>query len=178
MSIQTISLAGASRMMIEVQIDKEKRRIRIRFADGCAGWIPAGDIEQVSPQVLLDLDRVNLPNPYEIIIGTEEGGTIELPWDFIRGYCDPHFQEREREQAQDGRTRLGERIRRFRQRSGWTQADLAKRAGMGRVTLSRLESGVHSPRYRTLVSLAKALEVSITELLADRPLDDKGEPYS
>ncbi len=167
MSVETINLASASRMMIEVQIDKEKRRIRIRFADGRAGWIPIGNIEQAGPPVRLDLNRVDLPNPYEIIIGTEEGGTIEVPWDFARGYCDPRFEEREREQARQGQAQLGERIRQFRQRAGLTQEELTKRAGIGRVTLSRLESGDHSPRYRTLVALAKALGVSVTDLLVD-----------
>ena len=167
MSIQTVSLQSASQMMIEVQIDREKHRIHIQFADGQTGWIPIGDIEQAAPPVRLDLDRVDLPNPYEIIIGTEEGGTIEVPWDFARSYCDPHFQERELDQAHRGRGHLGERIRRFRRRAGWTQEELAKRAGMGRVTLSRLESGDQSPRYRTLVALAKALGVSVSDLLLD-----------
>lgn len=168
MSIQTVSLASASRMMIEVQIDREKRRIRIQFADGRAGWIPVADIEQADPPVRLDLDRVEMPNPYEIVIGTEEGGTIEVSWDFARGYCDPSFQEREREQAQRGQAHLGGRIRQFRERAGWTQEELAGRAGIGRVTLSRLESGGHSPRYQTLVALAKALGVSVTDLLIDK----------
>ncbi len=167
MSIQTVSLQSASQMMIEVQIDREKHRIHIQFADGQTGWIPIDDIEQAGPPVRLDLDRVDLPNPYEIIIGTEEGDTIEVPWDFARSYCDPHFQEKELEQAHRGRAHLGERIRRFRQRVGWTQEELAKRAGMGRVTLSRLESGDQSPRYRTLVALAKALGVSVSDLLVD-----------
>lgn len=167
MSIQTVSLKSAIRMMVEVQIDREKRRIHIRFADGQAGWVPIGDIEQAGSPVRLDVDRVDLPNPYEITIGTKEGGAIEVPWDFARSYCDPHFQERELEQAHRGRVHLGERIRRFRQRVGWTQEELAKRAGMGRVTLSRLESGDQSPRYSTLVALAKALGVSITDLLVD-----------
>jgi DNA-binding XRE family transcriptional regulator len=52
--------------------------------------------------------------------------------------------------------------------AGLTQEELTKRAGIGRVTLSRLESGDHSPRYRILVALAKALGVSVTDLLVDR----------
>jgi DNA-binding XRE family transcriptional regulator len=174
MSIQTVSLESASRMMVEIQIDREKRRIRVQFADGRAGWIPAADIERPGPRVRLDLNRVNLPNPYEIIIDTEEGGAIEVPWDFARSYCDPHFEERERAQARRGRARLGERIRQLRQRAGWTQEELAERAGIGRVTLSRLEGGDRSPRYRTLVALAKALGVSVTDLLVDRAPDDRG----
>jgi len=168
MGIQTVSLESASRMMIEVQIDREKRRIRVRFADRRAGWIPVADIEQAGPPVRLDLNRVELPNPYEIVIGTEEGGTIEVPWDFARAYCDPQFQEREREQARQGQAQLGERIRQLRRQAGLTQKELAERSGIGRVTLSRLESGDHSPRYRTLVALAEALGVSVTDLLVDR----------
>jgi len=168
MSVQTISLASASRMMIEVQIDMEKRRIHVQFADGHTGWIPVSDIEQAGPPVQLDLNQVELSNPYEIVISTEEGGTIEVPWDFARGYCDPQFQQREREQARQGQAHLGERIRQFRRQAGWTQGEFARRANIGRITLSRLESGDHSPRYRTLVALAKALGVSVTDLLIDK----------
>lgn len=168
MGIQTISLESASRIMTEVQIDRENRRIRVRFADGQAGWIPVTEIEQAGPPVRLNLNRVELPNPYEIIIGTEEGRTIEVPWDFARGYCDPQFQEREREQARQGQAQLGERIRKLRKQAGLTQKELAERSGIGRVTLSRLERGDHSPRYGTLVALAEALGVSVTDLLVDR----------
>ena len=52
-----------------------------------------------------------------------------------------------------------------------TQAALAKRAGLSRVALGRIERGGVLPRARTLTALAKALDVPVRDLVAPvRPL--------
>jgi DNA-binding XRE family transcriptional regulator len=42
-------------------------------------------------------------------------------------------------------------------RHGWTQTELARRAGVRLETISRLESGKHVPRRETLLKLDRAL---------------------
>ncbi|MFM9105416.1 MAG: ATP-binding protein [Chloroflexota bacterium] len=55
---------------------------------------------------------------------------------------------------------FGERLRTLRLRAGMTQAELAARAGLGRRTVNRLESGDSpSPQAATLRLLAKALRL-------------------
>jgi transcriptional regulator with XRE-family HTH domain len=61
---------------------------------------------------------------------------------------------------------LGKRIRYIREAEGMTQSELAATAGIGRVTEVRIENGEQSPRYATLVAIAKALRHSIANLLA------------
>ena len=46
-----------------------------------------------------------------------------------------------------------------------TQEQLATAAGIGRVTLVRIENGERSPRYETLVALGGALGRPVGELL-------------
>ncbi len=46
-----------------------------------------------------------------------------------------------------------------------TQAELAKRAGLTRGYIARLETGRHDPALSTLEKLAKALRVSVARLL-------------
>lgn len=53
----------------------------------------------------------------------------------------------------------GERIRAERQRRGWAQEDLARRAGVSRTTVSELEGG-HSRATTRLLDIAKALNVT------------------
>jgi DNA-binding XRE family transcriptional regulator len=54
---------------------------------------------------------------------------------------------------------LARNVRQLRLAVGLTQTALAKRSGMNRSYLSRLESGRHNPTLATLERLAKSLEV-------------------
>ena len=65
-----------------------------------------------------------------------------------------------------GRQSIGVKIRQLRESAGLTQEALAQAAGIGRVTLVRIEKGEQSPRYETLVALARALGQPIQELVA------------
>lgn len=57
-------------------------------------------------------------------------------------------------------------IRELRQKKGWTQTELARRAGVKQGVLSDIESGkTKHPRIDTLAAIAFALGVRIEELL-------------
>ena len=56
-------------------------------------------------------------------------------------------------------------LKRLRERRGMTQEQLAKRAGTGRVTVARLETGTRRPGIDLAEALAQALRVRVTELL-------------
>ena len=55
----------------------------------------------------------------------------------------------------------------MRRASEATQAALASGAGIGRITLSRIERGEQAPRYATLAAIAASLGTSIGSLSAD-----------
>lgn len=57
--------------------------------------------------------------------------------------------------------RLGEQVRQAREARGWTQSELAKRAGMKQNAISRFEAGDGVPTIQTLDRLAGALEVKL-----------------
>jgi len=59
-------------------------------------------------------------------------------------------------------------VKRLRNARGWTQAGLAKRAKVARVSIARLETSptTRRPELRTIERLAKALGVPVGELLA------------
>jgi transcriptional regulator with XRE-family HTH domain len=60
-----------------------------------------------------------------------------------------------------------ETIRLWRRRKGWTQADLAREAGVHLETISGIEAGRHEPRPSTLQKLAGALGVEVEKLFDD-----------
>jgi len=63
--------------------------------------------------------------------------------------------------------RFGKQLQRLRTRRGLTQEQLAVKAGLVRVYVTKLEQGEHDPTLTMLVRLAKALRVSVSELLGE-----------
>lgn len=61
---------------------------------------------------------------------------------------------------------LGSRIRELRKAKGWRQIDLAQQSGIHEVHISNLERGVREVGLRHLVTLAKALDVPLPELVS------------
>ncbi len=64
------------------------------------------------------------------------------------------------------------RLRTLRQARGWTLDDLAARAHVGASTISRIETGQRRLAVDQLVTLARALGVTVDELLVDEDGDD------
>jgi putative transcriptional regulator len=57
------------------------------------------------------------------------------------------------------------RLKRLRNAKGWSQATLAKKLGVTREYLARLEGGQHDPPLSTVERLAKILGVRTAKLL-------------
>jgi transcriptional regulator with XRE-family HTH domain len=69
--------------------------------------------------------------------------------------------------SQPHRRVLGATIRARRTKSGWSQEKLAEKAGLSTVFISRVERGVESPSFDSLVKIAKALRVRVRALVND-----------
>ena len=59
-------------------------------------------------------------------------------------------------------------IKKLRKHANLTQEQLAQELSLKRSTIAKWETGVTSPRFRTLPALAKALDVTYDELLKDK----------
>ncbi len=153
-------VVGAERMIIQAQIVKDG--IEVRFADGATGVIPWEDLKLSGRP-----SSIALPNPYTLIVVLKDGETEEIPWDYVRHYVDPTYQAREEQIAHEGRRVLGRRIKSMRLQAGLSQEQLAKRSGISRVTLARLELGEHSPRMDTLRAIARGLGCDVKKFLLD-----------
>jgi transcriptional regulator with XRE-family HTH domain len=61
---------------------------------------------------------------------------------------------------------LKDKLKELRATKGWTQSDLAKSAKVPFRSVQNWEYGIREPRLAALKSLAKALGVTVDELLA------------
>ena len=159
--MSTVRVVNAERMMIAVTPSADG--IDASFADGFSGMVPFADIPEIVDRS--QLRDVELPNPYEVILTTIQNERVELPWDFVRHYCDHTYRPRMEMITAEGRQVLGARIRTFREAAGFTQDALARAAGIGRATMIRLENGKHMPKLTTLRAIAQALDRQVEDLL-------------
>jgi DNA-binding XRE family transcriptional regulator len=68
--------------------------------------------------------------------------------------------------AIDG-VKLGRRVRELRLAAGLTQAELARRTGIHRPNIARVEAGRHTPSLETLARLAQAIGVPTKRVIGD-----------
>ena len=64
-------------------------------------------------------------------------------------------------------TRIGLRVRAFRQAKGLTQAEVAERADCSLDAISSFERGKYIPSLATAVAVARALEIPLAELVGE-----------
>ena len=69
-------------------------------------------------------------------------------------------------------TVVRERLKYHRQYQGFTQAGLAKAAGLTGPYISQLESGSRVPRIEVLIALAEALRITMVEFFLPVPRRD------
>ena len=67
---------------------------------------------------------------------------------------------------------LGERVRQLRQARSWTLEEAARRAGLARSTLSKIENGQMSPTFDAVQKLAHGLGIDVPQLFT-APVTDR-----
>jgi transcriptional regulator with XRE-family HTH domain len=60
---------------------------------------------------------------------------------------------------------FGKRLRKLREERGLSLAELGELTGVGKIPIARFEWGTFEPRLNTLRKLARALEVTLDELV-------------
>ena len=66
---------------------------------------------------------------------------------------------------QNESAKLGLNLKRIRTKKGISQGDIARDLGVSRGFVSTIENGKTNPTLATIAKLAKALRISVTELL-------------
>ena len=64
----------------------------------------------------------------------------------------------------EAQQRVGERVKDWRHKAGWSRKELAQRAELADVTLWKIENG-HNAKYSSLYRIANALGGSVADLV-------------
>ena len=72
-------------------------------------------------------------------------------------------------QQEPGDSSFGKRLKKVREQKGWSQTELADRAGLTPAAISQIEADDRQPSFKTLSSLAGALGISVGYLLGEEP---------
>lgn len=114
-----------------------------------------------SRQALFVLDRFINPTVSARLreFGASEGASV-LP---VGRFVIRLSEDRSRTRARS----IGGLVFAHRSRRGWSQAELARRCGMARANLTRLENGRHEPLLSSIKRVASALEVQLSDLISE-----------
>jgi DNA-binding XRE family transcriptional regulator len=101
------------------------------------------------------------------VLKLESGRELQLTTSTVarKSLLGSHHRSNGRTNGQIDGVKLGQRIRELRLAAGLTQAELARRTGIHRPNIARVEAGRHTPSLETIARLASAIGVSTTRVL-------------
>lgn len=155
-----------------VELQKNGEEVHVQFRDGVEGTMQTKKMNPDDPLVDLIPSSLDDSGGLEVTFVTESGERISYPWDYFRRDIDKEFQREEEEIARQELRAMGRQVKKLRKEQDITQEELARRAGIGRATVSRLERGEREPSFRTLMKISHALRVPLQALFEteERPI--------
>ena len=103
---------------------------------------------------------------YHFTAYLESGKKYEVVWDFVRYISDEKYEYyRSRAKEAMSSEEIGARISQYREFKKFTQEELAKKTGILRANIARIEGGKHQPSLETLDRIAEALEVPVAKVI-------------
>ncbi len=150
--------------------DAEREEFLVTFRDGRLYRLPRNLLPEDDGTEILSVLVERDGSAF--VVQQRSGKSFEVPWDFVLHHLEPgypYFKGRssQRRLAKDLAVRIGARLRRLRQEKRFTADELARRSGIHRPNITRVESGKHVPSLDTLLRIARALEVSPAVLVSD-----------
>ena len=142
-------------------------RFIVTFDSGKEYSFPRSSLEVDDGSELVSI-RVD-PRRLFIRVTQASGNRYEIPWDRVLHEAEASYRYfRGRKNQTRTSHEPGVKIRKLREAKGITQEELADAVGMMRNNISRIEAAKHRPTLVTLERIAKALKVSVADLIVPR----------
>ena len=156
----------ARQNIVDVSYGEAARVATVRMGSGRVYVLRLDDIPGIdaSPVMKCTVSR----NRRYFWITQASGNKVDVQWDTVLYHCEPEYEYYKGHVKHDEAAtavRIGERVRKLRLAGKMTAAELARRAGMQRPNLTRLEGAKHVPSLETVEKVAKALGVTVADLV-------------
>ena len=164
-AIERLSVQEMERKIRDARYSVGEDRFIVTFESGKEYSFPRSSLEvdDGSGVVSVQVER----RRFFFRVSQASGNRYEVPWDRVLHEAEPSYAQFRGRTAQAKTARnVGATIRKLREAKGLTQDQLATAVGMIRNNISRIEAAKHRPTLETLEKLAKALKVSVAELVA------------
>ncbi len=103
--MEAVWVRSANRMMTVASLLEDG--IELSFADGSNGLVSYADVPELKERGAVS--SLELPNTYEMVVWTDSGEQVKIPWDFARHYCDASYRPENEAVAMQGRQTLDAR---------------------------------------------------------------------
>ena len=155
--------AGRARRFEYLTVSPRCGELLAIFSDGNAVLVERDHIEEDDGT---DIEEISLEDEAtRAVLTLESGSTIELTAATVARKSLLAGANNGATNGQVDGVKLGQRIRELRLAAGLTQAELARRTGIHRPNIARVEAGRHTPSLETIARLANAIGVPTTRVL-------------
>ncbi|MEQ8453726.1 MAG: helix-turn-helix transcriptional regulator [Sandaracinaceae bacterium] len=155
--------AGRARRFEYLTVSPRGGELLAIFSDGNAVLVERDHIEEDDGT---DIEEISLEDEAtRAVLTLESGSTIELTAATVARKSLLAGANNGATNGQVDGVKLGQRIRELRLAAGLTQAELARRTGIHRPNIARVEAGRHTPSLETIARLANAIGVPTTRVL-------------
>jgi DNA-binding XRE family transcriptional regulator len=165
--LQQTAQKDPTEIIVDVRVSDDG--LHVSFADNSEALIPLSQVRRLaeSEAILWDSVRIAGDRTY-VTVSTMSTESIPIPHDVLREFVANHSSKRAaanvRERNLTAKT-IGVTLRAARHKMGFSQEDLAARAGTSRWTIHRIEKGIYLPKVSLLDRLSRVLNQNIEDLL-------------
>lgn len=144
----------------------ERKEFWMHFGDGKTGVLTLEDISLQKRKDVIPESATVGDLGMTIELTTASGDLFEIDSTALRSLIDEDLRKELADQNRNKTAALGEVLRAKRDHAGLTQVQLGEQAGLDQAVISRIERGRVRPRIDTLRQIARALDLTVGELLS------------
>ena len=143
-----------------VDYDVALEKFVVSFQDGREFSLPASALQHHGKVDSVRLDEFK----HGVEVTFSDGNVVTFASDLVLFECDPQYRAAHQSRRDN---RVGARIRALRLSAGRSAKAIAAAAGIAPSNYARLEAGTHQPRLETIMRVARALDVTVSDLVAE-----------
>jgi DNA-binding XRE family transcriptional regulator len=156
---------GSFFLLDSARYDSQSESVRVQFRNRDEFEVSCLSLWQDrSGQPLWNRVRVEPETHGALLIPTSDGHTEEIPGDVIRMTTNADYRAYIVGLASHWADQIGKHLAAIRKARGLTQKSVASAAGLGRVSLAKVETGKVEPSFSTVVKLLAAMGARVQDL--------------